>query len=71
MGLGRLELPTSRLSDMRLALVGARERWNQGDLADSALVDASQRWWAMLQVVLQLHPLGSRFDVDDGCGRRE
>ena len=36
MGLGRLELPTSRLSDMSWALVGAR-----------------QRWWAMLQVVLQ------------------
>lgn len=38
MGLGRLELPTSRLSDMSRALVGGRERWNQGDLADSALV---------------------------------
>ncbi len=42
MGLGRLELPTSRLSDMRLALVGARERWNQGDFMESALVGASQ-----------------------------
>ena len=28
--LGRLELPTSRLSDMRLALVGARQRWEIG-----------------------------------------
>ena len=54
MGLGRLELPTSRLSDMSRALVGAGELWKQGDLADSALVGASQRWWAMIQVVLQL-----------------
>ena len=42
-GLGRLELPTSRLSDMSRALVGARERWNQGELAGSALVGAGQR----------------------------
>ena len=54
MGLGRLELPTSRLSDMSQALVGARERWKQGDFADSALVGASQRSPALLQVVLQL-----------------
>ncbi len=53
MGLGRLELPTSRLSDMSRALVGARERWNQGDLAESALVGARQRWPAMIQVVIQ------------------
>ena len=33
---------------------GARGRWKSGDLADSALVAASQRWWAMIQVVLQL-----------------
>ena len=39
---------------MRLALVGARGRWKQGDLADSALVGAGQRWWAMIQVLLQL-----------------
>ena len=49
MGLGRLELPTSRLSDMSRALVGARERWKQGDFTDSALVSARQRWWAMIQ----------------------
>ena len=54
MGLGRLELPTSRLSDISQALVGAGDRWNQGDLADLALVSASQRWWAMIQVLLQL-----------------
>jgi hypothetical protein len=54
MGLGRLELPTSRLSDMSRALVGAGERWNQGVLAESALVGAGQRWWAMIQVVIQL-----------------
>ncbi len=52
-GLGRLELPTSRLSDISRALVGARERWKQGDLADFALVGASQRWPALLQVLLQ------------------
>ncbi len=56
MGLGRLELPTSRLSDMSRALVSARERWNQADFAESALVGARQRWWAMIQVVLQLRP---------------
>ena len=54
MGLGRLELPTSRLSDMSRALVGARERWNPGDFTDSALVGARQRWPALLQVLLQL-----------------
>ena len=53
-GLGRLEPPTSRLSDISRALVGARERWNQGDLADSALVGANQRWWAMIQALLLL-----------------
>ncbi len=37
-GLGRLELPTSRSSDMSRALVGARERWKWGYLAGSALV---------------------------------
>ena len=30
------------------------ERSKQEDLADFALVGAGQRWWAMLQVVLQL-----------------
>ena len=54
MGLGRLELPTPHLSDMRLALVGAGERWNQGVFTDAALVGASQRWPAMIQHVLQL-----------------
>ncbi|MCZ6876010.1 MAG: hypothetical protein O7G88_21175 [bacterium] len=54
MGLGRFELPTSRLSDMSRALVGAGERWNQGDLACSALVGARQRWWAMIQVLIQV-----------------
>ena len=61
-GLGRLELPTSRLSDMSRALVDAGERWNQGDFTDLALVSASQRWWAMIQVVIQVctaWPLGS------------
>ena len=53
-GLGRLELPTSRLSDMSRALVGARGRWKSGDLADSALVGARQRSPALLQVLLQL-----------------
>ena len=54
MGLGRLELPTSRLSDMSRALAGAGEHWNQGVFTDSALVSASQRWWAIIQVVIQL-----------------
>jgi len=36
------------------ALVGARQRWKQGDLADSALVGARQRSCAMIQVLLQL-----------------
>ncbi len=36
------------------ALVGARERWNQGNLADSALAGASQRGPATIQVLLQL-----------------
>ena len=26
----------------------------RGDLADSALVGAGQRWWAMIEVVIQL-----------------
>ncbi len=39
---------------MSRALVGARERWKQGDLADSALVGARQRRPAMIQVVLQV-----------------
>ncbi len=39
---------------MRLALVGAGERWKQGDLANSALVGDRQRWPAMIQVLLQL-----------------
>ena len=54
MGLGRLELPTSRLSDMSRALVGAGERWNQGVFTVSALVGARQRWPAMIQVVIQV-----------------
>ena len=54
MGLGRLELPTSRLSDMSRALVGARERWKQGVFTDFPLVGARQRWWAMIQVLIQL-----------------
>ncbi len=33
--------------------MGARERWKWGDLADSALVGAHQRWPALLQVLLQ------------------
>jgi len=40
-------LSNSRLSDMRLALVGARQRWKSGDLAAFALVGARQRSWAM------------------------
>ena len=40
--------------------MGAGERWKQGDLADSALVGASQRWWAMIQVLLQLRPSTER-----------
>ena len=36
--------------------MGARGRWKQGDLADSALVGAGQRWWAMIQVLIQLAP---------------
>ena len=39
---------------MSRALVGARERWNQRVFTESALVGASQRWPAPLQVVLQL-----------------
>jgi len=39
---------------MSRALVGGRERWNQGVFTDSALVGASQRWPAMIQHVLQL-----------------
>ena len=39
---------------MSRALVGARERLKQGVLADSALVGAGQRWWAMIQVVIQV-----------------
>jgi len=39
---------------MSRALVGARERLKQRVLADSALVGAGQRWWAMIQVLLQL-----------------
>ena len=35
--------------------MGARERRKQRDLTDSALVGARQRWWAMIQVVLQVH----------------
>jgi len=69
MGLGRLELPTSRLSDMSRALVGARERWKQGDLADSALVSAGQRWWAMIQVVLQVHITPSEQGFASSCPR--
>ena len=46
-GLGRFELPTSRLSDTSRALVGASQRWKQGDFTDFALVRASQRWWAL------------------------
>ena len=38
--------------------MGAGERWKQGDLAESALVSASQRWWAMIQVLLQLSHWG-------------
>jgi len=53
-GLGRFELPTSRLSDISRALVGAGERWQTAILTDSALVGAGQRWWAVIQVVLQL-----------------
>ena len=34
--------------------MGARERWNQGDFTDSALVGARQRWPAMIQVVMQV-----------------
>ncbi len=49
-GLGRLELPTSRLSEYEPS---ARERWKQRVFTDSALVSASQRWWAMIQVLLQ------------------
>ena len=55
----------SRLSDMRLALVGARQRWKQGVLAESALVGASQRWPALLQVLLQLS-LASHENAPDG-----
>ena len=54
MGLGRLELPTSRLSDMSRALVSAGQRWKQGDFSDFASVSDGQRRWAMIQVVLQL-----------------
>ncbi len=43
-GLGRFELPTSRLSDTRLAMVGDGERWKQGVLADFAMVSDGQRW---------------------------
>jgi hypothetical protein len=39
---------------MSRALVGARERWKQGVFTDSALVGAGQRWWALIQVVLQV-----------------
>ena len=39
-------------------MVGAGERWKQGDSADSAMVSAGQRWWAMIQVVLQLSERG-------------
>ena len=49
---------------MSLALVGARERWNQGDLTGFALVSARQRWPAMIQVVLQVSHLG-RIQVRD------
>ncbi len=41
---------------MSRALVGARERWKQGDLADLALVGARHRWPAMIQVVIQRSP---------------
>jgi hypothetical protein len=54
MGLGRFELPTSRLSDISRSLVGAGERWKSATLTDSVLVSAGQRWWAMSQPVLQL-----------------
>ncbi len=53
---------------MSRALVGARERWKQGDLADFALVSASQRSWAMIQVVLQLSmPTRRPADRDSAC----
>jgi hypothetical protein len=39
---------------MSRALVAARERWKWGVFADSALVSAGQRRWAMIQVLLQL-----------------
>ena len=58
MGVGRLELPTSRLSDISRALVGAGERWNQRVFTESALVGASQRCPALIQVLLQLSPQG-------------
>ena len=37
-----------------LALVGAGERWKNGDFNDFAPVSDGQRWWAMIQVVLQV-----------------
>ena len=40
--------------------MGARQRWKSGDLTDSALVGARQRWWAMIQVVIQLSHHTSR-----------
>ncbi len=39
-------------------MVGDGERWKQGVSADFALVSAGQRWWAMIQVLLQLSHRG-------------
>ena len=39
-------------------MVGDGERWKQGDLTDLAMVSDGQRWWAMIQVVLQLFQTG-------------
>ncbi len=58
---------------MSRALVGAGERWKQGDLADFALVGARQRSPALLQVLLQLaqcRPPGSHRRKLHGGGRR-
>ena len=47
-------LSNSRLSDTSQALVCASQRWKQWVFTDSALVGAGQRWWALIQLLLQL-----------------
>ena len=52
-GLGRFELPTSRLSEFVGAMVSDGGRGNHWVFVVLALVGDDQRWWALVQVGVQ------------------